>query len=117
MPDTETKTTKTSLRNISGGIRGVNLGDGSTVYVGAGEPLTDVELTAAELKSAMATGNWTEGKGESDGKPTSLKGLDEAQLRAVAAAEGVNLGDKTKPADLAALIEVDRAAKAEAAQS
>lgn len=107
---------KHSFTNIAKGPRGLNLADGTTVYVEPGQTITDVELDDAELKATKETGYFVLDQKAADAdKPVDLKSLDEAQLRAIAEAEGVNLGDKTRKADLISLIEVDRAQKAQGA--
>lgn len=105
---------KHSFTNIAAGMRGLNLKGGETVYVEPGQTLRDVELDDAELKATKDAGYFVIDQRAADAdKPVDLKGLDEAQLRSIGEAEGVNFGDKTKAADLRSLIEVHRAAKAE----
>ena len=65
----------TQLTNVTVGPKGVNLPDGSTLFIEPGQTV-DVELSAAELASAQASGWFDEPKPEPKPKPEPGKADD-----------------------------------------
>lgn len=109
--------TKTSVRNVAVGIRGLNLVDGYR-DLAPGEFLESVELTAAELKSAESTGYFEFGKKAATAPPPPPPGAAEPlpnnvpKLKKIARDEGIDVGEAKSAAELTAAIEAGRAAKA-----
>lgn len=100
--------------NHTSGPKGLNTERG-LVYVEAGKSV-DVEISDAEAASAKKTGWFSRPKVEDD-ESDGPKGLEDhtvAELRALADAEQIDLGDVTKKADIVAAIELVREAKASA---
>lgn len=92
------------VTNTQKGPRGLNTKDG-LVLVEPGETV-DVELEAAERKVAEGTGWFELGEDAEDGG--SLSSLTIPELKALAASEGVDLGDASKKTDIIAAIELAR---------
>lgn len=102
----------TKFTNYTAGPKGLNTVNG-LVYVDAGETV-DVEISEAEAKSAKDTGWFSRPKAadEADDGPKELGDMTVNELKAVAEAEEIDLGDATKKADIVAAIELAREAKA-----
>lgn len=97
--------------NTTSGPKGVYATTG-LVYVGAGQTSDDLEVSEGELKSAKSTGWFTiEGEAADDGDK-GLAGLKVDDLKALALAEEIDLGDAKSKADIIAAIELAREAKA-----
>lgn len=97
--------------NHTSGPKGLNTVNG-LVYVEAGETV-DVEISEAEAKSAKRTGWFSRPKAvDDDDGPKELGDMTVNELKAVAEAEEIDLGDATKKADIVAAIELAREAKA-----
>ncbi|MDF0543339.1 hypothetical protein PX699_13355 [Sphingobium sp. H39-3-25] len=87
-----------TLTNTAQGARGVLLADGTTIYIDAGATLT----IDAEVASVY------EGIVEGDATDDGLASHTVAELKAIAEAEGIDLGDATKKADIVSAIELAR---------
>lgn len=99
--------------NYTSGPKGVHTTKG-LVYVEAGKS-ADLDVSEAEAAAAKATGWFSRPKVEDD--DDGPKGLDDhtvPELKAIAEAEGIDLGDVSKKADIVAAIELAREAKASA---
>lgn len=97
--------------NYTSGPKGLNTERG-LVYVEAGKSV-DVEISEAEAASAKKTG-WFSRPKPQDGQDEGPKDLDDhtvQELKAIAEAEGIDLGDAGKKADIVAAIELAREAK------
>lgn len=109
--------TKTSVRNIAVGIRGLNAVSGYRDLM-PGELVDEVELTADELANAKSTGYFEFGK-EAKAAPAPAEPTADAplpnnvpKLKKLARDEGIDVGTATSAADLQAAITAGRAAKA-----
>lgn len=91
------------IKNITDGPKVVNSLAGP-VTIPAGAEAT-VELNEAEHTVAMLMGWFEEVDGDGE-----LDGMKVADLKALAEAEGIDLGDATKKADIIAAIELAREA-------
>lgn len=98
----------TKFTNTTRGPKGVNTKTG-LVYVDPGATSGDLDVEDGELASAEATG-WFDIDGDDDDK--GLAGMTVPDLKALAEAEEIDLGDNTKKADIIAAIELAREAKA-----
>ena len=97
----------TKLTNITKGPKGVHAVSGF-VSIDAGKTSDDLELSEGELASAESTGYFTfDGQTEE-----GLNANTVAELKAIAEAEEIDLGDATKKADIIAAIELAREARA-----
>lgn len=96
----------TTFTNITKGPKGVNAKTG-LVMIDPGKTSADLDVEEAELTSAENTG-WF----EIDAAPKALKDHTVAELRAIAEADQIDLGDAEKKADIVAAIELAREAKA-----
>lgn len=100
--------------NYTSGPKGVHTTKG-LVYVEAGKS-ADLDVSEAEAAAAKATGWFSRPKVEDD-ENDGPKGLEDhtvPELRVIAEAEGIDLGDASKKADIVAAIEFAREAKASA---
>lgn len=105
----------TKLTNYTSGPKGVHT-TGGLVYIDAGKTSDDLDISEGELKAAKATGWFSKAK-ETDEEEEGPKGLDDLtvpELKALAEAETIDLGDATKKADIIAAIELAREEKAKA---
>lgn len=99
--------------NYTQGPKGVHTTQG-LVYVEAGKS-AELDVSEGELAAAKATGWFSKPKIEGDDDDEGPKGLDDMtvnELKAVADAEAIDLGDATKKADIVAAIQLTREAKA-----
>lgn len=104
------------LTNYTSGPKGVHTEDRGLVYIDAGKSL-DVEISDGELAAAKKTGWFSRPKVEDEGDNDGPKGLNDLtvpELKALAEAETIDLGDAAKKADIIAAIELAREAKAQA---
>lgn len=100
--------------NLTTGPKGVYALTG-LVYVSAGATSDDLDVSEGELKSAKSTG-WF----DIDGAPVeddervdlAFSNLTIAELKKIAKAENVDLGDAKEPKDIVAAIELARESKA-----
>lgn len=92
----------TSVRNISIGPRGIRTADGALVMLERGE-LRDLDLADGELDEDSEWFEFDAGEPVED-----LKAMTVAELKAIAEAENVDLGDATRKADIVAAIELAR---------
>lgn len=102
-------TTKPTIKNISEGPRGVTNAAGDTVMLERGETRNDIELTAAELRSAKATGYFQIG-GSSPTKAVSLKGKSRDELLKIAEDEEVAIPETATDEQIVKAIEQKRKA-------
>lgn len=101
---------KTTLRNISPGPRGVRTTAGDLVMIEKGDS-AELDLDAAEKKDAEASGYFVfDSAAEAD--PNDLNAMKKADLLAIAEAEGVAIETDDNRADLISKIEEKRAASA-----
>ncbi|CAN7169595.1 hypothetical protein [Brevundimonas sp. LjRoot202] len=99
--------------NRTAGPKGVHTKKG-LVYIEAGKS-ADLDVSEAEAAAAKATGWFSKPKVEDDDDgPKELGDMTVNELKALAEAETIDLGDATKKADIVAAIELAREAKAEA---
>lgn len=102
------------LKNYTSGPKGVHTVNG-LVYIEAGKTSDELDISDGELKAAKATGWFSapkiEGDDDTDGDE-GLNGNTVAELKVIAEAEEIDLGDATKKADIVAAIELAREAKA-----
>lgn len=110
--------TKTSVRNVAPGIRGLNLVSGYR-DLAPGEFIESVELSAAEHKSAESTGYFEFGskaKSAAKAEAAATTGADlpnnVPKLKKLARDEGIDVGTAKSAAALQAAIVAGRAAKA-----
>lgn len=98
--------------NYTSGPKGVHTTKG-LVYIEPGKS-AELDVTEAELASAKATGWFSRPKAadDDDDAPKELAHMTVAELRALAEAEGIDLGDAAKKADIVAAIELAREEKA-----
>ena len=96
--------------NYTSGPKGLHT-EAGLVYVEAGKSV-EVEISKAEAASAKKTGWFSRPKVEGDDDETGLNAMTVAELKALAEAEEIDLGDATKKADIVAAIELAREAKA-----
>lgn len=97
--------------NYTSGPKGVHTTKG-LVYVEAGKS-ADLDVSEAEAAAAKATGWFSRPKVEDDDDgPKSLDDHTVPELKAISEAEGIDLGDVSKKADIVAAIELAREAKA-----
>ena len=92
----------TKVKNISIGPRGIRTVDRDIVMLEAGET-ADLDLVPGE---ASDDSEWFEFDVEE--QPKALGDYKVAELRAIAEAEGVDLGDAAKKADIVSAIELAR---------
>jgi hypothetical protein len=110
--------TKTSVRNVAPGIRGLNTVQGYR-DLAPGELVESVELTDAEYKSAESTGYFEFGT-KAKKAPAAAPATSTAEplpnnvpkLKKLARDEGIDTGDARSAADLKTAITAGRAAKA-----
>lgn len=107
---------KQTVRNTSGGYRGLNTVGGGYVELSPGQTVEGVDLSDAELASAKDAGYFEFGgkataPADDDGGK-SLDKMNKAELEAVAAAEGVDLSAATNQAGRVEAIEAARKAAA-----
>jgi hypothetical protein len=98
---------KHTFLNTTPGMKGVNTIDG-LVYVDPGVS-AELDVDAAELASAKKAGYFKIDSGD-EPDATDLSKNTVAELRVIAAAEGVTVADDAKKADLVAAIEAHRLA-------
>lgn len=98
--------------NTTTGPKGVHTLKG-LVYIGAGATSDDLDVSEGELESAKSTCWFTIDGGDDKDDDKGLAGLKVEDLKALAEAEGVELGDATKKADIIAAIELARESKSE----
>lgn len=109
--------TKTSVRNITVGIRGLNTVDGYR-DLAPGELVESVELDEAERKSADSTGYFEFGA-KAKAAPAAASGAtapaalprNAPKLKKLARDEGIDVGEAKTVDALVAAIETGRAAK------
>lgn len=104
----------TTVRNTTKGIRGLNTLAGYR-DLAPGELAEDVELSDVERKNAESTGYFEFGKAaKAAPEPEQADALprNAPKLKALAKAEGIDVGSATKVDDLVAAIEAGRTAKA-----
>lgn len=94
----------TKFTNTTKGPKGVNTKTG-VVMVDPGKTSADLDVEDFEVTSAENTG-WF----EIDAAEKALKDHTVAELRAIAEAEKIDLGDVDKKADIVAAIELAREA-------
>jgi hypothetical protein len=92
--------------NTAEGPRGINLADGTTVWV---EPGQSVELGADQIAKNGVYPDAFDGADVPSGPP-SLSGKNKAQLLEIAAAEGVEVAEDATNAQIVDAIEAKRAA-------
>lgn len=86
------------LTNTSKGPRGVNMKNGTTVYIASGATV-DIDAEAP----------FYEGIIEGDGNP-ELEDMKVVELKVLAQTENIDLGDATTKADIISTIELSREA-------
>jgi hypothetical protein len=92
------------IKNITAGPKGIWTAEGELVMVEAGQTV-DLDLAAGQedLDEWFAFGA---------AEDAGLAGMKLADLKALAEAEGIDLGDATKKADIVSAIELAREAAA-----
>lgn len=99
------------FKNYTSGPKGVHTTKG-LVYIEAGQS-AELDVSDAEAAAAKATGWFSKPKdSDDDDGPKELSDMTVAELKAVAEAEAIDLGDASKKADIVAAIELAREAKA-----
>lgn len=101
------------LKNYTSGPKGVHTVNG-LVYIEAGQTSPDLDVSEGELKAAKATGWFSKPTvdDDDDDGPKALADHTVAELKALAEAEGIDLGDASKKDDIVAAIELARESKA-----
>lgn len=99
----------TKFTNTTQGPKGVHTANG-LVYIAAGKTSDDLVVSEGDLAAAQATG-WFDIAAEVE---KALREHSLAELKAIAEAEEIDLGENTKKDDIVAAIELAREAKAEA---
>jgi len=102
--------------NKAAGARGVNLKDGSTVWINPGQTEVIEDDDILNVHADLLNPLDHDGNGEKGGSlpdaPVALSGKNKAQLLEIAADEGVEIEDGATNADIVSAIELAREAKA-----
>lgn len=99
----------TKFTNLTTGPKGVHTLNG-LVYIDGGKTSDDLDVSEGELASAKSTGFFAIDGEEVEDR--GLAGMKVEDLKALAEAEQIDLGDATKKADIIAAIELARESKA-----